>query len=135
MLARPEGPKADTLGVFGSTAALKNGEEEGVLSLPDSLGVSAFSSLSSFFASNARVEPIVGFVGFASLSPSFNNSPNDFLGPANALNVFGDPLKAPNPPDAGAFAAIVVGVGEACAKGDLKVPKDEEEPNVGVVAA
>ena len=34
MLARPEGPKADTLGVFGSTAALKNGEEEGVLSLP-----------------------------------------------------------------------------------------------------
>ena len=98
----------------------------------NSLGVSTFSS---FFASNARVEPVVGFVGSVSLSPSFNNSPNDFLGPANAPNVFGDPLKAPNPPDAGAVAATVVGVGEACAKGDLKAPKGEEEPNVGVAAA
>ena len=101
VLVKPEDQTADTLGVFGSIAALEDGDD----------------------------------ICSVSLSPSFNSSPNDFLGPANALNVFGDPLKAPNPPNAGGFASTVVGVGEACEKGDLNAPKGEEEPNVGAVAA
>lgn len=74
---------------------------------------------------------VFGFTGsFVSVSPVFNNSPNDFFGPENALNPLGAPLKAPNPPVTGAFAGVGDD-GAAAANADLNPPSGEGDPNAG----
>ena len=62
----------------------------------------------------------------------FNNSENDFFGPANALNPPIEPLKAPNPSDVAGFSTVGDG-DDAGAKTDFGPPRAEGDPNVGVL--
>ena len=111
----------------------------GVLSLAsssflllESEGVIAFGVVFSDTSLEDGVEKARGVeVLTGSVSPVFNNSENDFLGPANALNPPVEPLKAPNPSDVVGFT--IVGDGDAGAKTDFGPPRAEGDPNVGVL--
>ncbi|PPQ90112.1 hypothetical protein CVT25_012276 [Psilocybe cyanescens] len=73
-----------------------------------------------------------GLIGSAASSPfDFNKSVNDVLGPTNAENPLGAPLKAPKPPTAGAFVSVV-SIDRAGGNTDLGPPRADVDPNAGL---
>ena len=99
---------------------------------PD-IGLTAFGVVfSSSTSLEDRVEKAWGVeILTGSESLVFNNSENDFFGPANALNPPIEPLKAPNPSDVVGFSTV--GDGDAGAKTDFDTPRAEGDPNVGIL--
>lgn len=88
-----------------------------------------FSSGRSLKDGVERARGVEGLTG--SGSPVFNNSENDFCGPANVPNPPIEPLKAPNPSDVVGFSTVGDG-GDTGAKTDFGPPRAEGNPNVGV---